>query len=466
MKKLSLALLFALLAASCGGSDDAASTTDAPSATSTSAADTDADADAAEPDADTEPAAEQDAPALPDLLESIPIQARECAHSVDELAEGSDVDADDEADIVLPPDVKPEVGDEFLGPVDELIVTDLIEGSGREAVSGATVEMEYVGVLGADGTEFDSSWDPADVPFSFALGTGRVITGWDEGIQGMKAGGRRVLQIPSAMAYGDRDRSEIIVANSDLVFIVDLISVSAAPEPAPPISDDLLGSFSTLQITDLVEGEGCVAEVGDIVVVNYVGVDAVEGVEFDNSWGRGAPFEVIVGRGQVIDGWREGITGMRVGGERILQIPASQAYNDRDLVFRIHMESLIEAPLAHTIEFDGDAPNELEVSALIEGDGDEAAAGTIIDAHIVVMLYKDGTIVQSTYQDGGPTQLALQEGSLLPGLEEGMLGTKVGETRQIIVPPEIAYPAGIPDGGIEADDAFVFFVELLRVTNN
>ena len=466
MKKLILALLFALLAASCGGSDDAASTTDAPSPTSVSVADTEADAEGVEPDADTESAFEEEAVDLPDLLESDAVQVRECAHSVDDLAEGSDVDADDDADVVLPPDVKPEVGDEFLGSVDELIVTDLIEGSGREAVSGATVEMEYVGVLGADGTEFDSSWDPADAPFSFALDTGRVITGWDEGIQGMKAGGRRVLQIPSAMAYGDQDRSEIIVANSDLVFIVDLISVSAAPEPAPVISDDLLGSFSSLQITDLVEGEGCVAEVGDIVIVNYVGVDAVEGAEFDSSWGRGAPFEVIVSRGQVIDGWREGITGMRVGGERILQIPASQAYNDGDLVFRIHMESLIEAPFAHTIDFDGDAPNELEISTLIEGDGDEAVPGSIIDAHIVVMLHDTSTIVQSTYQEGRPTQLALQEGSLLPGLEEGMLGIKVGETRQIILPPEVAYPDGIPDGAIEADDAFVFFVELLRVTNN
>ena len=235
MKKLILAVLFALVAASCGGSDDAASPANAPSSDSDPAA----DAVESEPESEssagaaTDSAAEEEAVDLPNLLESVPVQVRECAHSVDDLADDSDVDADDDADVVLPPDVKPEVGDEFLGPVDELIVTDLIEGSGREAVSGATVEMEYIGVLGADGTEFDSSWDPADAPFSFALGTGRVITGWDEGIQGMKAGGRRVLQIPSDMAYGDQDRSEIIVANSDLVFIVDLISVSAAAEPAP-----------------------------------------------------------------------------------------------------------------------------------------------------------------------------------------------------------------------------------------
>ncbi|MCL4119548.1 UNVERIFIED_CONTAM: hypothetical protein GTU68_030890 [Idotea baltica] len=328
--------------------------------------------------------------------------------------------------------------------------------------------MQYVGVLGTDGTQFDASWDNPGPPFSFALDTRQVIAGWDEGIQGMKEGGRRVLQIPSAMAYGDQARSEIIVANSDLVFIVDLLSVSPPPEPAPPIDDDLLGSFGTLEIIDLVEGEGCEAMSGDIVIVNYVGVDAVEGVEFDSSWSRGAPFKLTVGKGQVIEGWREGIEGMKVGGERILQIPAGQAYNEGDLVFRVHLEELIEAPLAHTVDFDGPVPTELEVSTLVEGDadGEEAGPGSIVDAHIVVMLHKSNTIAQSTYQEGATTQLALQEGALLPGLEQGMLGVRVGEIRQIILPAAVAYPDGIPPNGIDADDAFVFFVEPLRIINN
>ena len=81
------------------------------------------------------------------------------------------------------------------------------------------------------------------------------------------------------------------------------------------------------------------------------------------------------------------------------------------------------------------------------------------------MLYKSGIIVQSTYQDGAPTQLALQEGALLPGLEEGILGVKVGETRQIILPPEVAYPTGATESGIDADDALVFFIEPVRVVN-
>ena len=143
------------------------------------------------------------------------------------------------------------------------------------------------------------------------------------------------------------------------------------------------------------------------------------------------------------------------------------AYNEGDLVFRVHLEELIEAPVAHLQEFSGPAPDEVEIETLVEGDDDGEAAepGSIIDAHIVVMLRKTGTIVQSTYLEGNTTQLALQEGALLPGLEEGMIGVQVGDVRQIILPPEVAYPDGAPANGIDADDAFVFFVEPLRIIN-
>ncbi len=168
----------------------------------------------------------------------------------------------------------------------------------------------------------------------------------------------------------------------------------------------------------------------------------------------------------MIEGWNQGIAGMKVGGERILQIPADMAYDDGDLVFRVHLESLVEAPLAHQVEFDGDAPSEVEVTTLVEGTGDETATpGSIIDANIVVRMYKSNVILQSTYQQGGVTQLAMQEGALLPGLEASILGTKVGETRQIVLPASVAYPNGIPEqSGIEDDDALVFIVEPLRIT--
>jgi len=451
-----LIVLLALFASACGGSDGAGSGDDAVSQVADDEDGVNSD------DADASDSAEDTVVPPPPLALEIS-QERDCVHTNTELKG----EAGDEAagDAPLPPAEKPEVGDEYFGDFDELIVTDLIEGSGREAVAGSAVDMQYVGVLATDGTQFDASWDRGGAPFSFTLGTGGVIQGWDDGIEGMKVGGRRVLQIPSALAYGEQDRSEIIVANSDLIFIVDLVSVSAPPEAAPPVPADSLGEVGSLTVVDLVEGQGCTAEIGDIVAVNYVGVDAVDGIEFDSSWGRGDTFQLIVGRSQVIDGWNEGIAGMKVGGERILRIPSDQAYNEGDLVFRVHLEELVEAPAAHQVTFDGDAPGELEITSLTEGTGDGAELGDTVDSNIVVTLHNSGTILQSSWQQGSPAQLVLQEGTMIPGLEEGMTGVKVGELRQISIPTEVAYPDGIPpNSGIEPGDALVFIIEPLRIT--
>ena len=470
MKKLIIIVLFALLAGACGGSDDDADTGDADDANPAAAAESsDGDDDDDGDDVDGGVPAEVDEAIdgadLPEPLEFVPVQERDCAHDAAELDGAATTDDAGNADIELPPAEKPDVDDEFLVPVDELISTDLIVGTGEEAVAGSTVAMQYVGVLASDGTEFDASWNRDATPFDVTLGQGSVIRGWDEGIVGMKVGGRRVLQIPAALAYGDEPRGDVIAADSDLVFIVDLVAALGAPEPAPPIDADNLGAFGTLGIIDLTVGEGCEAQVGDIVLVNYVGVDAVDGVEFDSSFGR-EPFSVIVGKSQVIDGWNEGIEGMKVGGERILQIPGALAYNDGDLVFRVHMESLIEAPAAHQVSFDGDGPSETEVTTLVEGEGDGVEPGDIIDTNIVVMLRDSGVILQSSYQQGGPTQLAVQVEDLLPGLEEGVVGTKVGELRQVVIPAEVAYPEEIPpQSGLVEGDSLVFIIEPLRITS-
>ena len=361
---------------------------------------------------------------------------------------------------------KPPVADDYLVDVDELIVTDLVEGDGDEAVSGSIVSMQYVGVLAADGSQFDASWDRGD-PITFNLDTGQVIPGWDEGIIGMKVGGRRVLQIPDDKAYGASAPSPAIPANSDLVFIVDLVEVqpppppTPTPQPAPPIPEDALGSFDELGIIDLAEGTGRVIEPGDIVAVQYVGVSADEGVEFDSSWSRGGtPFRLIAGASGVIDGWQEGILGAQVGTERILQIPADQAYGDGDLVFRIHVEEVTEAPLAHTLTFGGPAPAEAETTTLVEGSGDGAEEGDVVNARVVVIRHSDSDIIQSSYQDDAVTPMFVSPEGLLPGLNDAMIGIKAGELRQIILPVAVAFPEGAPaDLGLAGDDAFVFVVD-------
>jgi peptidylprolyl isomerase len=106
----------------------------------------------------------------------------------------------------------------------QLVVKDLKTGDGAEAKSGDQVSVQYVGVLYSDGKQFDSSWDRGQ-PFSFQLGGGQVIPGWDQGVAGMKVGGRRELVIPPDLAYGAQGQPPTIPANATLVFVIDLVSV-------------------------------------------------------------------------------------------------------------------------------------------------------------------------------------------------------------------------------------------------
>jgi peptidylprolyl isomerase len=99
---------------------------------------------------------------------------------------------------------------------------DLIVGTGAEAKAGQTVTVNYVGVLYKGGKEFDASWKRKE-PFSFVLGKGQVIAGWDKGVAGMKVGGRRELVIPSSLAYGPKGSGSTIPPNAPLVFVVDLL---------------------------------------------------------------------------------------------------------------------------------------------------------------------------------------------------------------------------------------------------
>jgi FKBP-type peptidyl-prolyl cis-trans isomerase len=104
-----------------------------------------------------------------------------------------------------------------------LIYEELVLGEGEEAISGQHVTVHYTGWL-TDGTKFDSSKDRGD-PFSFHLGKGQVIKGWDEGVAGMKVGGRRKLTIPAQLGYGARGAGGVIPPNATLVFEVELLEI-------------------------------------------------------------------------------------------------------------------------------------------------------------------------------------------------------------------------------------------------
>jgi peptidylprolyl isomerase len=118
-------------------------------------------------------------------------------------------------DVQIPPDQPPSY---------QLEIEDIIEGDGEEAVPGKIVEVHYVGVSWGTHKQFDASWDRGDT-FKFGLGKGQVIQGWDEGVAGMKVGGRRRITIPPHMAYGKRGAGGVIGPDETLVFVVDLVGV-------------------------------------------------------------------------------------------------------------------------------------------------------------------------------------------------------------------------------------------------
>ncbi|MCX5598101.1 FKBP-type peptidyl-prolyl cis-trans isomerase [Streptomyces phaeochromogenes] len=120
---------------------------------------------------------------------------------------------------------KPEI--DFPGgePPADLEIKDIWEGDGQVAKAGDTVSVHYVGVAFSTGEEFDASWNRG-TPLQFQLGVGQVIAGWDQGVQGMKVGGRRQLIIPSHLAYGERGAGGGRIAPGEaLIFVCDLVGV-------------------------------------------------------------------------------------------------------------------------------------------------------------------------------------------------------------------------------------------------
>ena len=215
---------------------------------------------------------------------------------------------------VLPRDERP----------NRLVTRDIAIGTGMQAGVGDVLEVNYVGALLSDGTEFDASWNRSQT-FFVPIGMGAVIPGWDQGIVGMREGGRRVLITPPDLAYGSSGAGSSIPPDATLVFVVDLVAVLDLQPPAIPEPTEVGAS---LEVEDLVAGTGDPVESGDTVTVHYLGT-LTDGTVFDASWRRGMPFTTTIGVGMVIPGWDQGIVGMREGGRRLLKIPSDLAYGER-----------------------------------------------------------------------------------------------------------------------------------------
>jgi peptidylprolyl isomerase len=200
-------------------------------------------------------------------------------------------------------------------------------GDGPAPQTGQIVAVNYIGTL-EDGTEFDNSYTRGE-PIRFALGRGLVIPGWDEGIAMMKVGGKAKLIIPPDLAYGDQGAGGVIPPNATLIFEVELLSAEPGSPDAPTEvnASDYVTTDSGLKYYDLQAGDGAAAEAGKQVSVHYTGW-LTDGTKFDSSIDRGEPFSFVLGAGNVIPGWDEGVVGMKVGGKRQLVIPPQLAYGE------------------------------------------------------------------------------------------------------------------------------------------
>jgi peptidylprolyl isomerase len=208
----------------------------------------------------------------------------------------------------------------------QYVITE--EGAGEKPQPGDIVQVHYTGTL-EDGTKFDSSLDRGE-PIAFPLGEGQVIPGWDEGIGLLKVGDKAKLVIPPDLAYGEQGAGGVIPPNATLIFDVELVGIQPGPPEAPSeVSEaDYTTTESGLKYYDLEEGAGEAAESGQPVSVHYTGW-LEDGTMFDSSLNRGQPFEFMLGEGQVIPGWDEGVASMKVGGKRQLVIPADLAYGEQ-----------------------------------------------------------------------------------------------------------------------------------------
>ena len=209
----------------------------------------------------------------------------------------------------------------------ELVITDLTTGTGPQAAAGDTVVVNYVGVRSEDGTEFDNSYDRGS-PFSVTLGSNSVIQGWEQGLLGMQQGGRRQLDIPADLAYGDAPQGDVIQPGDALSFVVDAVAVLAATDPAdePAIEIDGGANVDSVVVEDLVAGSGEPIQLGQSAAMHLIAYRADTGEKIQSSWEQGVLQPIIYEAGQTLDGLFDGMEGITVGTRRQITIPFALAW--------------------------------------------------------------------------------------------------------------------------------------------
>lgn len=265
------------------------------------------------------------------------------------------------------------------------------------------------------------------------------------------------------------------------------VAPAATEEPAveattataqQPADEDVITTDSGLQYVVIEEGTGETPNPGDLVKVHYIGT-LEDGTKFDSSVDRGEPIQFVLGRGQVIPGWDEGIGLMKVGGRARLIIPPDLAYGEQGaggvippnatLNFDVELVSAEpgpppppEAPTTVDEAEYTTTESGLKYYDFEEGNGAAPETGQVATVHYTGWL-EDGTMFDSSLLRGEPFSFPVGAGQVIPGWDEGVASMKVGGKRQLVIPADLAYGESGAGGVIPPNATLIFEVELLGV---
>lgn len=347
------------------------------------------------------------------------------------------------------------------------------KGNGKKPLVGDKVIVHYTGKLTND-TVFDSSVKRGE-PFSFKLGAGQVIKGWDEAFQLLQAGDKATIKFGPELGYGAQEMGKI-PANSTLIFDIELLDVVEGIRAWDVKGKDTIKTASGLKYIMIQRKDGEKVASGKKVTFNYNSF-LIDGKMFDSSIERGKPLTVKVGQGQLFPGLDEGLQLLNKGEKAKFIIPYQLAFGEKgippqipekaDVIFDVEITDI--QPIAAPPLFDITGKEAKSTASGLKyyvinksSSVVKAEAGKTVKVHYSGYL-ADGKMFDSSVERGEPIEFQLGKGMVIPGWEEGIALMTVGDKLRLIIPYVLAYgepgrPPMIPE---KAD--LTFDVELIEV---
>lgn len=347
------------------------------------------------------------------------------------------------------------------------------KGNGKKAQIGDKVFVHYTGKLTND-TVFDSSVGKGQ-PFSFKLGAGQVIKGWDEAFQILQVGDKATIKFGPELGYGERAMGKI-PANATLIFDVELVDVVEGIRPYDVKGKDTVKTPSGLQYILIQANKAGEAAVNETRVVANYSAYFKDGKMFDSSFDRNQPLKATIGKGQLFAGLNEGLSLMHKGEKARMIIPSKLAFGEQgngpipantDIIFDVELVDVqkVVPPVQYDIkglEAKKTASGITYYEVKKSGSNVKAAVGKTVKVHYSGYL-ADGKMFDSSVERGEPIEFPLGQGMVIQGWEEGIALMSVGDKLRLVIPYFLAYgeqgrPPLIPE---KAD--LTFDVELMEV---